>query len=101
MGVDDVRLFPPDHVPQNGPGAEHVSHAAPVHGGVIVPDACGGDLRDIDAAVGHNDNLVPLVDQLLGQLHNVGLRPADVQAHGGHKDFHWRPLLFALLNSKN
>ena len=88
VGVDHVRLLLENHVPKDGPGAEHIPEGAPVHGGVVVPDAGGGDFRDVDASVGHHHHIMSLVAQLLGQLHNVGFRSADVQTHGGHQDFH-------------
>ena len=38
--------------------------------------------------VGGDDYLMALALQLLGQFHNVGFRPADVQAHSGHQNLH-------------
>ena len=84
VGVDHVRPLPADDVPEHPPGPPHAPGVPPVHGHRIVADAGGLNLRDIDAPVGGDDNVMALRLQLLGQLHDVGLRPADVQAHGGH-----------------
>ena len=93
VGVDHVGLLPADDLLQDTEGPEHVGQAAPVQGGLVVSDAGGGHLGDVDAAVGDDGHVVALSLQLLGQLHNVGLRPADVQSHGGHEDLHAARLL--------
>ena len=88
VGVDDVRPLLPQDPPEQGPGAEHIPHAAPVHGDGVVPDPRRLHLGHIDAAVGGDDHLMSPGLQLLGQLHDVGLRAADAQPHGRHKDLH-------------
>ena len=88
VGVDDVRPLLPQDPPEQGPGAEHIPHAAPVHGDGVVPDPRRLYLGHIYAAVGGNDHLMSPGLQLLGQLHDVGLRAADAQPHGRHKDLH-------------
>ena len=85
VGVDDVRLFRPDNVPQHPVGLEHTPHVPPVHGHLEMADAGGLNLRHVDPAVGGDHDFVPLALELLGQLYNMGLRAADVQAHSGHQ----------------
>ena len=92
VGVDHVGPLLPEHPAQNRPGLSHVPDAPPVEGGLIVPDAGGGDFGDIDPAVGDDGQVVPLVLQLLGQLNDMGLGPADVQAHCDHQYLHVVPL---------
>ena len=84
MGVDNIGSFLFKNVFQNGPRLPHLLHIPAIQGGLIVSDAHSGDLRNIDAPVGYNYYVVSLTFQLLGQFNNVGLRAADVHAHGGH-----------------
>ena len=88
VGVDDVGPLLFQNVLQNGSGPPHLPHVPAVQWGLVVPDARGGDLRYIDAPVGYHDHIVALGLQLLGQLGDMGLRPADVHSHGGHQDLH-------------
>ena len=84
VGVDDIRLFPLDHIPEDRLGLPHIPQAAPVEGGGVMVDVGGGDLRDVNAPIGDDHHLMALVLQLLGELHDVGLRAANIQTHGGH-----------------
>ena len=93
MGVDNVRFLLAQDILQQSPGAHHVPHAAPVHGHIVVADTGGGDLGDIHTAVRGDNHLMPLGVQLLGQLHNVGLRAPDIQTHGRHENLHGQLLL--------
>ena len=88
VGVDDVRPLLPQDPPEQGPGAEHIPHAAPVHGDSIVPDPRLLHLGHIYAAVGGDDHLMSPGLQFLGQFHDVCLRAADPQPHSRHKDLH-------------
>ena len=88
MGVDNIRLLTGNNPLQHPAGPVHGQPAAPVEGGGVVADASRLHLGHVNPTVGDNYNIVVLILQLLGQLHNVGLRPADVQAHGGHHDLH-------------
>ena len=55
-----------------------------VAGPVIpVPDTVRWNLRDIDTAVGYDGNVVPLMLELFGKLHDVGLGTADDEAAEG------------------
>lgn len=94
VGVHHVRPLSTDDLLQQLSGAEHASGVPPVHGDLVVADARGHDLRDIDTAVGGHHDVVSLRLQLLGQLYDMGLRSADIQAHSGHQDLHvCRPFL--------
>ena len=84
VGVDHVGSLAHNHLAQDSPGRRHIPQTSAVKGGLIVADARRSDFRHIYPAVGDNSHVMPLVFQLLGQLYNVGLRPADVQAHGSH-----------------
>ena len=96
MGMDHVRPLPANDVTENGPGTAHLPKAPAVHGRLVVADAGRLDLRHIDTSIGYDDNIVPLVLQLLGQLQDMCLRPTDV--HGGHEDLHWVPPLQVIFN---
>ena len=101
VGVDDVGLLPGDDLAQDALGLEHTAHRPAVQGGGVVPDACGLDLRDVHAPIGHHRHLVAPAFQFLGQLHDVGLCAADVQAHGGHENLHRKPLFPALADGSH
>ena len=98
MGMDHVRPLPANDVTENGPGTAHLPKAPAVHGRLVVADAGRLDLRHIDTSIGYDDNIVPLVLQLLGQLQDMCLRPTYVHAHGGHEDLHWVPPLQVIFN---
>ena len=100
VGVDHVGVFLGDDLFEHRPGAEHIGYAAPVHGDGVVADARLGDLGHIHAPVGGDGDIVPLCFQLFCQLHNVGLRPANVKAHGGHENFHAEAPLHAILTGQ-
>ena len=92
VGVDHIGPLLVQDTSQRGPGLAHFPKTAAVEGGLVVADAGGGDLRDVDPPVGDDGDVVPLMLQLLGQLHDVGLRSADAQPHSGHEDFHKMPM---------
>ncbi len=75
VGVHHVRPLSTDDLLQQLSGTEHASGVPPVHGDLVVADARGHDLRDIDTAVGGHHDVVSLRLQLLGQLYDMGLRP--------------------------
>ena len=84
MGMDHIGPLLGDDLPQDAPGPVHCRRATLMEGSRIVADASRLRLWDIDAPVGDDYNIVAPVLQLLGQLYDMGFRPADIQAHGGH-----------------
>ena len=90
VGVDHVGLLPGDDPPQTEEGLEHEPDVSPVHGGLVVADPGLLQLGNVDAAVGDHGDVVPHPAKLLGQLHHMGLRPADLQAHEGHQNLSLR-----------
>ena len=84
VGVDHIGPLLPDDLLEELPGATHIPYVPPVHGDRVVPDACRLDLGYIHPSIGGDGHVMALRFQLLGQLHDVSLRSADIQAHGGH-----------------
>ena len=84
MGVDHIGLLLLDDLLEELPGAAHIPYVPPVHGNRVVADARRLDLGHIHPSVGGDGHVMALRLQLLGQLHDVSLRSADIQAHGGH-----------------
>ena len=84
VGMDHVGLLLLDDLLEELPGAAHIPYVPPVHGNRVVADARRLDLGHIHPSVGGDGHVMALRLQLLGQLHDVGLRSADIQAHGGH-----------------
>ena len=84
VGVDHIGLLLLDDLLEELPGAAHIPYVPPVHGHRVVADTRRLDLGHIHPPIGGDGHVMALRFQLLGQFHDVGLRSADIQAHGGH-----------------
>ena len=88
MGVNHIGVLLPNDLPQDSAGLPHGADGAQLQRGLVVADAGGGDLRNIDTAVGDDGDVMSLLLEFLSQLHDMRLSATDVQTHGCHENFH-------------
>lgn len=87
MGMDNVRLLLSNDLLQSNICSAHHLGRPGVRWNRKMPDSVFLQRLLIDAAIGRHQHLPPSLLQGQGQLHHMGFRTADFQAHENHEYF--------------